>query len=170
MGKQFDVFVAEAPGNLAANWIWLLALGIGLIVLGGLAIWRARTATRVYVVFLGVLLLIAALAVMATAFSFTGYWTAFFIHVLWAVLLGIVGFVFVARPSTSAEAITLVLAVYFLVTGVLGIGFALFSHMRGEWLSVFDGAVSIALGALLLSGWPSPVFGRSDSSSELILS
>jgi uncharacterized membrane protein HdeD (DUF308 family) len=154
MQRQFDVFIAEAPGGLAMHWIWLVALGIGLILIGGLAIWRARTATRVYVVFLGVLLLIAAGAVFATAFSLTGYWTSFFIHVLWAVLLGIVGFVFATRPGTSAEAITLVLAVYFLVTGVLGIGFALFSHMKAEWLSVFDGAVSIALGALLLSGWP----------------
>ncbi len=154
MERQFDVFVAEAPGALATNWIWLLALGIALMVIGAIAIWKARTATRVYVVFLGVLLLIAGGAVLATAFSLTGYWTAFFIHVLWAVLLAIIGFVFVSRPSSSAEAITLVLALYFLVSGVLGIGFALFSHIRGEWLSVFDGAISIALGALLLTGWP----------------
>jgi uncharacterized membrane protein HdeD (DUF308 family) len=154
MEKQFDVFVAETPGALATHWFWLVALGVGLMLVGGLAIWRARTATRLYVVFLGVLLLVAAVAVFLTAFSLTGYWTAFFTHVLWAVLLGIIGFVFATRPSTTAEAITLVLAVYFIAAGVLGIGFALFSHIPAQWLSVFDGAVSIALGALLLSGWP----------------
>jgi uncharacterized membrane protein HdeD (DUF308 family) len=123
-------------------------------VIGALAIWRARTATRLYVVLLGVLLLAAALAVLVTAFSLTGYWTAFFVHVLWAILLTIVGFVFVSRPSMSAEAITLVMALYFLTTGVIGIGFALFSHIQGESISVLDGVVSVALGALLLSGWP----------------
>jgi uncharacterized membrane protein HdeD (DUF308 family) len=154
MEQQFDVFVAEAPSSLSVHWGWLVALGVALAVLGVLAIWRARTATLVYVVFLGVLLLAAALAVFVAAFSLTGYWTAFFIHVLWAVLLAIIGVVLVARPTTSAEAITLVIAFYFLVTGIIDIGFALFSHIRGEWLSIFDGAVSVALGALLLSGWP----------------
>jgi uncharacterized membrane protein HdeD (DUF308 family) len=154
MEQQFDVFVAEAPSVASIHWGWLVALGVALAVLGILAIWRARTATLVYVVFLGVLLLAAALAVFVAAFSLTGYWTAFFIHVLWAVVLAIIGVILVSRPATSAEALTLVIAFYFLVTGIVGIGFALFSHTQGEWLSIFDGVVSVALGALLLSGWP----------------
>ena len=154
MEQQFDAFIVEAPGAAAIHWGWLVALGVALALLGILAIWRARTATLVYVVFLGVLLLVAAIAVFIAAFSLTGYWTAFFIHVLWAVLLAIIGVVLVARPATSAEAITLVIAFYLIAAGVLDIGFALFSHIRGEWLSIFDGAVSVALGALLLSGWP----------------
>lgn len=154
MEKQFDAFVAATPDAASAHWGWLVALGAVLILLGCLAIWRARTATLVYVVFLGALLLAAALAVFIAAFSLTGYWTGFFTHVLWAVLLALVGVVLVTRPAISAEAITLVMAFYFLVTGVLGIGFALFSHVRGEWLPLLDGAVNVALGALLLSGWP----------------
>jgi uncharacterized membrane protein HdeD (DUF308 family) len=154
MQQQFDVFVAQAPSNLSADWGWIVALGLGLAFLGALAIWRARTATLVYVVFLGALLLAAALAILVVAFSLTGYWTAFFVHVLWAVLLAIIGFILISRPAISAEAITLVIAFYFLVTGVVGIGFALFSHIQGGWLSIFDGVVSAGLGVLLLAGWP----------------
>ncbi len=154
MQRQFDVFVAQAPSDLTIHWGWLVALGFGLAVLGVLAIWRARTATLVYVVFLGVLLLAGALAVFIFAFSLTGYWTEFFIHVLWAVLLAIIGFILVTRPTVSAEAITLLIAFYFLATGVVAIGFALASHVHGEWLYVFDGLVSLALGGLLLAGWP----------------
>ncbi|PNG27537.1 HdeD family acid-resistance protein [Methylocella silvestris] len=154
MEKQFDIFVAEAPGDLAVNWGWLVALGLGLALLGALAIWRARTATLVYVMFLGAILLAAATAVLIVAFSLTGYWTAFFVHVLWAILLGIIGLILVSRPAISAEAITLVIAFYFLIEGIFSIGFALFSHIRGEWLPILDGVVSVALGAILLSGWP----------------
>jgi uncharacterized membrane protein HdeD (DUF308 family) len=154
MQQQFDVFIAEAPSGLVAHWGWLVALGLGLGVLGALAIWRARIATMVSVVFIGALLLVGAVGVFVVAFSFAGYWTAFFIHVLWAVVLAIIGFILVTRPAIGAEAITLVIAFYFLVSGVVVIGFALFSHVEGEWLYVAEGAVSAALGALLLVGWP----------------
>jgi uncharacterized membrane protein HdeD (DUF308 family) len=154
MQRQFDVFIAEAPGNLPAHWGWLVALGAGIALLGALAIWRARTATLVYVVFLGAVLLVAGFAVFFTAFSLTGYWTAFFIHVLWAVFLAITGFIFVSRPTVSAEAITLIMAFYFLSAGAVTIGFALFSHMHNGGLSVLDGLVSLALGALLIARWP----------------
>jgi uncharacterized membrane protein HdeD (DUF308 family) len=154
MQQQFDVFVAQAPSGLGAHWGWLVALGLALVLFGILAIWRARIATLVSVAFIGALLLVGALSVFIVAFSFTGYWTAFFIHVVWAVLLAIIGFILVTRPAISAEAITLVMAFYFLATGVVVIGFALSSHVQGQWLYVADGAVSAALGALLLAGWP----------------
>lgn len=154
MERQFDIFIAQTPGALAVHWGWLVALGLGLVILGVLAIWRARTATLIYVMFLGVMLLAAAFAVLVLAFSLTGYWTDFFIHVLWAILLAITGLILVSRPTISAEAITLVIAFYFLVTGLVAIGFSLSSHIQGEWLYVLDGLVSVALAALLLAGWP----------------
>jgi uncharacterized membrane protein HdeD (DUF308 family) len=154
MHRQFDIFVGEAPDVLAVHWGWLIALGVGLVVLGFIAIWRARAATLISVGFLGVLLLVSAVAVLAFAFSLAGYWTDFFVHVLWAVLLGIIGLILVTRPAISAEAITLVIAFYFIATGVLGIGYSLSSHIEGEWLYVLDGLVSTVLGCLLLGGWP----------------
>jgi uncharacterized membrane protein HdeD (DUF308 family) len=154
MQRQFDIFVGEAPDVLAVHWGWLIALGVGLVVLGFVAIWRARAATLISVGFLGAVLLVSAVAVLVFAFSLAGYWTDFFVHVLWAVLVGIIGLILVTRPAISAEAITLVIAFYFIATGVLGIGYALSSHIEGEWLYVLDGLVSTVLGCLLLSGWP----------------
>ncbi len=154
MQRQFDIFVGEAPDVLAVHWGWVIALGIGLVVLGFFAIWRARAATLISVGFLGVLLLVSAVSVLIFAFSLAGYWTDFFAHVLWAVLLAIIGLILVTRPGISAEAITLMIAFYFIAQGVLGIGYALSSHIEGVWLYVFDGVVSAALGCLLLTGWP----------------
>ncbi|WP_036263954.1 HdeD family acid-resistance protein [Methylocapsa aurea] len=154
MQQQFDIFIAQTPSGVGAHWGWLVALGAALSVLGILAIWRARTATLVSVAIIGALLLVGAIGVFTVAFSFTGYWTAFFIHVLWAILLAIIGFILVTRPAIGAEAITVVIAFYFLATGAVVIGFALSSHIEGQWLYVADGALSLALGALLLAGWP----------------
>ncbi len=154
MQQQFDIFVSEAPDVLAVHWGWLIALGVVVGVLGLVAIWRARTATLLYVGFIGVLLLVSAVAVLIFAFSLTGYWTDFFVNVLWAVLLAIVGLILVTRPAISAEAITLMIALYLIATGVLGIGFAFSAHVESLSLYVFQGLMSVFLGAFLLIGWP----------------
>ena len=73
---------------------------------------------------------------------------------LWAVLLAIVGLILVTCPAISAEAITLMIALYLIATGVLGIGFAFSAHVESLSLYVFQGLMSVFLGALLLIGWP----------------
>jgi len=154
MSREFDVFFSEAPSGVVEHWGWLVALGVVVAVIGGVAIWRARATTLLYVGFLGALLVVAAAAVLIFAFSLTGYWTDFFVHVLWAVLLAITGVVLLTRPSISAEAITLAIALYLIATGVFGICFALFAHVREEWLHASEGLVNVFLGLLLLLGWP----------------
>jgi len=154
MQRQFDIFVGEAPDVLAIHWGWPIALGLVIAALGFIAIWRARAATLIYVGFLGALLLVGAIAVLVFAFSLAGYWTDFFIHVLWAVMLAVVGLILLTRPAISAEAITLMIGFYLITTGLLAIGFALSAHIEKEWLYVFEGLVSAMLGGLLLSGWP----------------
>lgn len=154
MQKQFDVFTLEAPDVLAVHWGYVLALGALLVVIGLLAIWKAREATNIYVRFLGFLILLSAIAVFGFSFSFTGYWTEFFVHVIWAVIVGIVGLILLLRPMASAEAITLVLAFYFIVGGLVTIGFALFGRVDNLWMYLSEGLISLFLGALLLLGWP----------------
>jgi uncharacterized membrane protein HdeD (DUF308 family) len=122
--------------------------------LGILAIIRARMATIITVGFFGVLLIVSAVSVLIFAFTTAGLWTDFFVHVLWAALLAIVGIILLTRPAISAEAITLLLAFYFIAEGVLIIGFALTSNIEGLWMYLLQGGVALVLGALLLVGWP----------------
>jgi uncharacterized membrane protein HdeD (DUF308 family) len=154
MQRQFDIFIDEAPDILAVHWGWPIALGLGLVALGIIAIWRARAATTIFVRFLGALVLVSAASVLLFAFSLTGYWIAFVAHVLWAILVAIVGLILLFRPNTSAEAITLMIAFYFIASGLLTIGFSLFAHVDGAWLYAMEGLVSAALGILVLAGWP----------------
>jgi uncharacterized membrane protein HdeD (DUF308 family) len=154
MQKQFDVFALEAPDVLAVHWGYVLALGVIVIALGLVAIWKARDATNIFVRFLGFLILLSAISVLGFSFSFSGYWTEFFVHVIWAIFVGAVGLILLLRPMASAEAITLLLAFYFLVGGLVTIGFAVTGRVDNLWMYISEGLVSLFLGALLLLGWP----------------
>jgi uncharacterized membrane protein HdeD (DUF308 family) len=154
MQRQFDIFVGEAPDVLAVHWGWPIALGLIVAALGFASLWRARTATLLYVRFLGALLLAGAFAVLLFAILLAGYWTDFFVHVLWAAMLAVLGLILVTRPAISAEAMTLVIGFYLVMTGVLSVGFALSAHIESQWAYVLQGAVSALLGGMLLAGWP----------------
>ncbi len=154
MQKPFDVFVYEAPDALAVHWGWTLALGVIIGVVGILAIIRATTATKIAVGFLGLLLIVSAASILLFSLSVAGLWADFFVHVLWGVLVGVVGVILLTRPMLSAEAITLVICFYFLISGLSTIGFAFTSHLEGMWVYLLQGGVSLFLGLLLLVGWP----------------
>ncbi|CAJ0882461.1 hypothetical protein AMST5_03339 [freshwater sediment metagenome] len=154
MARNFDVFLSEAPDVLAVHWGWAIALGIGIGVLGILAIMQARVATVIAVRFLGALIFVSAVATLLFAFTVTGYWIDFFVHVIWAFLVAIVGLVLLTRPTLSAEAITLLMSFYFFMEGAAIIGFALSSHIDGQWIYMTQGLMAWLFGALLLFGWP----------------
>jgi uncharacterized membrane protein HdeD (DUF308 family) len=154
MPQQFEVFLTETPPELAAHWFWLVALGVGLAILGFVAMWKARATSVISVQVLGAIFCIAAFATLAFAFLTTGYWTQFFVHVLWALLLGLAGVLLLTQPKAGAESITLLMGFFFLVTGFSEIGFALAAHVQGAALHAIDGAISVFLGFLLILGWP----------------
>lgn len=154
MQRQFDMFVPEAPDVLAVHWGWVVALGVLIGALGVLAIIRARAATVIAVGFLGVLMVVSAVAIFLFSFAAAGYWTDFAIHVLWAALVFIVGFIMLTRPMAGAETLTLLVSFYFIVEGIVIIGFAYASHIEGFWIYLTQGVVALILGGLLLSGWP----------------
>ena len=154
MTKQFDLFLVEAPDVLAVHWGWTIALGWIIAILGVVAIWKANTATRLYVRFLGALAVLGSLAVLFFSFTLAGFWTEFFVHVLWAAALGVVGLIMLLRPDAGAEAITLMIAVYFLISGALTIGFAFSAHVDNLWMYLGEGLINGVLGLILLVGWP----------------
>lgn len=154
MQRQFELFVGEAPDILAVHWGWPMALGAVLVILGVIAIWHATAATMLSVRILGALLLLSGISVLFFAFSFAGFWTEFFVHVLWAVLIVIVGMMLITRPAIGAVAITTLLSIYFIVSGILGVSFALSAHVDNLWLYLLEGAVSVVIGMLLWTGRP----------------
>lgn len=154
MQKQFDMFMLEAPDVLAVHWEYPILLGVLLAILGVVAIWKAGAATIIYVRLLGLLTLFGAAAVLGFSATLSGYWTEFFVHVLWAALIGLVGLVLLLRPAVGAEAITLMISVYFLSSGAATIWFAHAGHVDNLWIYVTEGLINLGLGVMLLAGWP----------------
>src|SRR5215471_8062301 len=107
----------EIPREIIQYWGWFLAFGIALLLLGVVAVARSVTATIVSMVFFGWLLVFASGIEIAQAVM-VGHWVGFFHHLLAAVLFGVIGLMLVTRPVISAEALTIVMAIFFLIGGL----------------------------------------------------
>lgn len=139
--------------EIRASWGWFLALGILLTVLGVACIAFSATATFTTVLVFGWLLLVSGVFALVQAFT-VGTWSGFFLYLLSALLRGFTGYLLIRYPSTGAESLTLVLAVFFIVGGLFrAIGFAMAKFPRWGW-AVAAGVVSIVLGILLLTQMP----------------
>ncbi len=139
--------------DLASQWGWFLAFGLALVLLGLAAVWRSVTATLVTMRFFGWLLLIAAVVEIVAA-VWVGHWAGFFQHALTAILYGALGLILVTRPVVTAEVLTFVMALFFVVGGLFHIvGSAGLGYSGWGW-NALDGVITIALGLMILFQWP----------------
>lgn len=152
--NEIDVLMVGIPTKMIQNWGWFLAFGIGLMLLGIVAITRSVKATVVSVSFLGWVLLIAACIEIAQAVM-VGNWPGFFMHLLAAILFGVTGGLFVWRTVISAEVATIFMAMFFLVSGLFQLISALVIHALPGWgWQALNGVVTFLLGVLVLAQWP----------------
>lgn len=140
--------------QLKGNQHWFFGLGIGLIVIGILAVIFSTASTLISVVTLGFLLVIAGVAEAAKAFNMHRWHGYFWGHVVWGLLLIIAGVIIVANPVNNAILLTLMWAVIFMISGVVRIFTAFYNHAPHKGWMIFNGLVSILLGALVLWQWP----------------
>jgi uncharacterized membrane protein HdeD (DUF308 family) len=152
MYGPIEVVVGVTP-EMIHNWGWFLAFGIVLVVLGIIAVIRATTATVASMVFFGWILIFSGIIEFVHAFM-VGKWAGFFLHLLVALLFGIAGALMVFRPVISAEAITFVMSIFFLVGGLYLLFASIWSHTAGWGWAAANGAISTILGVLLLTQWP----------------
>jgi uncharacterized membrane protein HdeD (DUF308 family) len=132
---------------------WFLVLGIVLVGLGVLALGDTVLVTLVSVVFLGWLLF--ASGIFQAIEWLRGREERHFLDLLGFILDFVVGLILLSNPASGALAITLVLAVFFLVGGLMRVFGAIASEAPHRAWAVLDGAVSALLGILLWVHWPS---------------
>ena len=83
-----------------------------------------------------------------------GHWVGFFHHLLAAILFGVIGVMLIARPLISAEALTVVMAVFFLIGGLFQLIASFAVALPGWGWAAADGIIMLVLGGLILAQWP----------------
>lgn len=134
---------------------WFLALGILFMLSGVICVAGAVMATFATVLFFGCLLLFSGIVALIHAFV-TRTWSSFFLYLLInsALFRGFTGYELIRYPAAGAAGVTLVLASFFVVSGLFRAIAAGMAQMPRWGLSVFSGIVSVALGIMLLVQMP----------------
>ena len=152
MFAPIDVIVGATP-EMIHNWGWFLAFGIVLMVLGIAAVVRSTTATIASMVFFGWLLVFSSVIQFVEVFM-VGRWEGFFLHLLIAILFGMIGLLMVVRPVISAEALTFLMSVFFLLGGLYQLVAAVWTHLPGWGWHALNGIIAAVMGVLILAQWP----------------
>ena len=144
----------EQVQRLKTSWIWLAVLGAISLVGGIFALANPLPATFAAVLLAGWTFLLFGVLQVIQAFRVRG-WPGF----LWSLLLGVltvaVGISLLKNPIAGAVSLTVLVAVLFLVLGVVKVfyGFSL-RPVSGWVLAVLSGVLSVVLGFMILSNFP----------------
>ena len=133
---------------------WSIFLSILMIIAGLLAIFIPAISGVGVTIFIGWLLIFS---------SFTHFAYAWKIHVtsrrLWEILLGIVylfaGIYLIMHPVAGLASLTLILAIYLFVEGILELILGFHLRPAPGWIwTVFNGIVTLILAIMIWRTWP----------------
>lgn len=132
----------------------LCLLGVLLIVIGILAIAAPAVAGVTTVWVLGGLMAVAGVLRLLGAFH-AASWGAGALRMLWGVFTVLCAALVLTHPMFSAVALTLILACYFVIQGIMEIVLALRIKPRNGWgWLLFNGLLALVLGWLIWREWP----------------
>jgi len=134
---------------------WSIVFSVLMIMAGIAAIGLPLVAGVTVAVILGWLLIFCGL--LHVAFAWQGGKTGL---VIWEVLLGLlygaIGFYLLVRPVAVLVSLTLAVAAYLVIKGVLEFVRSLrLRHVPGSGWVMVDGVVSLVLAIMIWSTWPS---------------
>lgn len=139
-------------GSVSTNAIkWV---GILLMVLGAVAILVPAFAGFTVTIFIGWVLVVGSVFLFASAFS-NRSGLGLVVGIIWAVLALIAGLWILINPDKGLKALTLIVMLYFLVSGVfkLGISFGARGTPGIGWLAL-NGVLSVVIGLIVLADMP----------------
>ena len=147
--------IQELRAAIVENRFWFITLGILLVLLGIAAIGFPFVTTIAAKIVVGWLFLIGGIAEIIHAFS-SKNWKGFLANLLIGLLYVVVGGWLAFFPLAGIIGLTLLLAISFVIEGVLKFGMGVQIRPTDGWgWIVFSGIVAIVVGVLLITGLPS---------------
>ncbi|MBO9355381.1 HdeD family acid-resistance protein [Bordetella petrii] len=146
--------ISQSLNALRAHWGWFVAIGIAMVILGAIALVHVLAATLVKVIFIGAMMLAAAVGLLIQAWRVKN-WSGFFVWSLSGLLYGAAGVLAIVNPLAGAVMLTLFLGATLIGAGAfrLWVWFQNRSQQGSGWLA-FSGLVTLAVGILIAIGWP----------------
>jgi uncharacterized membrane protein HdeD (DUF308 family) len=134
--------------------VWVIIWGIVTFVCGILAIILPLTFSFGIALIIGCLVLVAAIAHLFFAFE-TRSIDGFLWQMLVSVLYGVAAICLLVNPLLSVLSLTLVLAIFLLLEGILELAlyFVLRRFRHSVWVLI-DGIGTLILGILMVMQWP----------------
>jgi uncharacterized membrane protein HdeD (DUF308 family) len=147
--------VASEIRRLREHWIWFLVLGIGMAVLGTLAIsWACAATITVAATWLfGFVLVASGISEIVNVF-WSGRWSGMILHLLIGIFYALVGFMIIDQPAEAAISLTLLIAIFMIVSGIFRMVFAISERFTGSGWVLLNGAVTLMLGVMIYKQWP----------------
>jgi len=128
-------------------------LGTFLVGVGLIAMFSSMFATLASVFLFGLLAVAAGVAEVILAFS-SHEWGGRLLHVVIGILSIVAGTLMLRAPLMGASALTLVLAAWFLASGIGEVITALTERFHHWGVALFSGLIVSLLGVMLLAQWP----------------
>jgi uncharacterized membrane protein HdeD (DUF308 family) len=140
--------------SLRARCGWIIALGVIYVIAGLMALSSLVLATVASVFFVGVMMMIAGVAEVISAFQLKS-WGKFLLWIILGMLYVVAGLITFENPLLAAALLTLMLGATLVASGVMRIILA-FSMKEGTpWMgAALSGIITILLGGVILMHWP----------------
>ena len=143
----------DAIEAISSHRGWFTAAGLLMMAAGVAGAYYATATTVISMTFLGFFLTVGAFLHFGQGIA-SRHWSIFLIQTLVAVLSFITGVITLQQPLAVAGTITLLMAIFFMTTGIIKIVTALVVQMPkwGSW--VLNGIFTMVLGFMVLNQWP----------------
>jgi len=145
---------AEQLAPLRAKWGWIVALGAVYLIAGLIALGSVVYATVATVYVVGIMMIIAGVVEVVSAFQVQS-WGRFIFWVLLGALYIVAGFLAFDNPLLTAVWLTLFLGAALVASGIVRVflGFNMKAGSPWMWI-VFSGLITLLLGVIILAHWP----------------
>ncbi len=143
-----------AAAQVRARWKLYVSLGVGLVILGMVALGNLVSATLVTTAIVGLALIVAGFVQIAGALTTGAGMGRVILSGLLGVLYVIVGVDIMTDPTKGAITLTVVISVMLVFGGLLRIVGAATGQTGHRAVNAIVGVISILLGGWLFSGIP----------------